>query len=588
LRELEDALAQIRKRGTALAERAASIERADARAKKLNRLLEEALAVAGRKLDALEERRELETRFERGADSVSEAEKKRLQQEILRMLEAEESFLETALGLFRSERAAELTGLLESFYGDLYELERKVHNLEKRRALTERLVRLAEEERRIAEALLPLAREELARARAEEAEARLRYGLASPADPEIASALEALERTPQAREPIGPDGFEAAAERLFDARMRVKGMETWIGELEGRLTRAGIDADKGHHQDEIAAIVAKADGVRREIERLRGHDEKSLAQLDEEDRPKTESEKARYLLGEIGYTRQLRRSVLLRAALFSALSLVVIPIVALYLVRAARIVGGRIVARVRAEGDENGALEREQRAHTLVQVFKAAWTAVVWVVAAIYMLKQLSVDVTPILASAGVAGLALAFGAQTLIRDFFAGFFMLLENQYKIGDVVALGDVAGVVERITLRLTVLRDLEGKVHFVPNGTVQRVTNMTKGWARAVIEVGVAYKEDIDRVIETLREIGRELERDPVFGPKLVDKTEVPGLERFEESALTVRMLLKTRPGEQWAVAREARRRIKAAFDARGIEIPFPQRVIYHVNAPARER
>jgi len=580
--ELETGLTDLRRREVALRDRTAAVERWEADQQRLQAALTEALGIAGRKLDALRERAQLESRFERAAaTTLSDAEKKRTEQEILRRIEETDSWIEVALSFFRSERAEELTDVLKTYYGDLFDLERKLQNLAQRRAITQRLIRLVEDERKVATALIPLGREQLVWLRAEAADVRIRTGLVSPTDEKALAALKAANREPPAPEAIPPDGLEAAVDRIFEARMRVLGVETWIRELEHRLSRAGIDADKGLHQDELGALGAKEESVKREVERLTGRSDEALAALAPEDRPSSEAAERRFLAGEIGHTRALRRSVLWRTALFSTLSLIIIPIVALYLVRAGRYVGQRIVKRVREDGDPEGAVEREQRAHTLFQVFKATWTGIVWVVAGIYMLKQLSVDVTPIIASAGVAGLALAFGAQTLIRDFFAGFFMLLENQYKIGDVIQIGDVGGVVERITLRLTVLRDIEGKVHFIPNGSVQRVTNMTKGWSRAVLEIGVAYKEDVDRVMSVLREVGQEMYKDPACGPKLIDPPEVPGVERFGDSSVNVRMMLKTRPAEQWTIAREARRRIKRAFDERGIEIPFPQRVVYHV-------
>jgi small conductance mechanosensitive channel len=185
----------------------------------------------------------------------------------------------------------------------------------------------------------------------------------------------------------------------------------------------------------------------------------------------------------------------------------------------------------------------------------------------------------PILASVGVLGLAVSFGAQSLVKDVITGTFMLVESQFAIGDIVRIGDVGGIVEKITLRTVVLRDLHGVVHIIPNGEITRVSNLTKAWSRAVLDIGVAYKEDVDRVIAVLRELGEGFLQDPDFGALLLEPPEVLGVDAFADSAVVIRMVAKTLPMKQWEVARELRRRIKNRFDAEGIEIPFPHVTFY---------
>jgi small conductance mechanosensitive channel len=223
--------------------------------------------------------------------------------------------------------------------------------------------------------------------------------------------------------------------------------------------------------------------------------------------------------------------------------------------------------------------EAAKRAETLGRVFRYLVAVVVTLIAGMLVLGELGVSVAPILGAAGVVGLAVGFGAQSLVRDYFTGFFLLLENQIRQGDVVRLGQHAGLVEEVTLRYVQLRDYDGHVHFVPNGQVTTVVNMSRGFANAVIEVGVAYREDVDEVMAVMREVGRALRAEPAFEDRILDELEIAGVERWADSAVVIRGRFKCRPLEQWNVRREYLRRLKYAFDARGIEIPYPHLTVY---------
>jgi small-conductance mechanosensitive channel len=223
--------------------------------------------------------------------------------------------------------------------------------------------------------------------------------------------------------------------------------------------------------------------------------------------------------------------------------------------------------------------EAQKRAATLGRVFRHTTTVVVTLVAGMLVLGELGVSVAPILGAAGVVGIAVGFGAQSLVKDYFTGFFILLENQIRQGDVVRVADKSGLVEELTLRYVRLRDYEGNVHYVPNGLVTTVTNMSRGFAQAVIEVGVAYREDIDEAFAVMREAARELRADPSFGPRILDELEIAGVEKWADSAVILRCRFKVVPLEQWSVRREFLRRLKRAFDARGIEIPYPHLTVY---------
>ena len=227
--------------------------------------------------------------------------------------------------------------------------------------------------------------------------------------------------------------------------------------------------------------------------------------------------------------------------------------------------------------------EAAKRAETLGRVFRYLVAVVVTLIAGMLVLAELGVSVAPILGAAGVVGLAVGFGAQSLVKDFFTGFFLLLENQIRQGDVVRLGEHAGLVEELTLRYVQLRDYDGNVHFVPNGTITTVVNMSRGYAQAVIDVGVGYGTDLDEAIAVMREVGTELREDAAFRARILDDLEIAGVEQWADSSVMLRARFRVAALEQWTVRREYLKRLKRAFDARGIEIPFPQLRLHGVPA-----
>ncbi len=223
--------------------------------------------------------------------------------------------------------------------------------------------------------------------------------------------------------------------------------------------------------------------------------------------------------------------------------------------------------------------EDEKRVNTLMNILKQTGLIVIWSVFFMTILQKFEIDIGPILASAGIVGLAVGFGAQELVRDIISGFFILLENQVRAGDVAIINGTGGLVEKIELRTITLRDLSGVVHIFQNGKINSLSNMTKEWSAMVFDVGVAYKEDPEKVKRVMREVFEELHADEAFGPKILDKMEIFGVDAFGDSAVVVKGRIKTKPGAQWPVGREYRARLKKAFDAEGIEIPFPHRTIY---------
>ncbi|MBL8796318.1 MAG: mechanosensitive ion channel family protein [Planctomycetia bacterium] len=248
--------------------------------------------------------------------------------------------------------------------------------------------------------------------------------------------------------------------------------------------------------------------------------------------------------------------------------------------RGVRLFGQRVVRLMAHSGQRGSEQDRENRAQTLVGVFRNAASLIILGGGSLMLLDALSVPILPLMGGAAVFGLAVAFGAQNLIRDYFSGFMVLLEDQYSVNDVVKIGETSGLVEKITLRVTVLRDMAGVVHFVPHGAISTVSNLTHGWSRAFFDIGVAYKEDVDRVMAILVELGRELRREPTFGALILDDPEMLGVDAFADSAVVIKFFIKTRPLQQWPVRRELLRRIKNKFDALGIEIPYPHRTVYY--------
>lgn len=221
---------------------------------------------------------------------------------------------------------------------------------------------------------------------------------------------------------------------------------------------------------------------------------------------------------------------------------------------------------------------RQQRAQTLGGLLNNIALIVIVTLAGLTVLNAF-INIGPLLAGVGVVGLAISFGAQSLVKDVISGTFILMEGQFGIGDVVRIGDTAGLVEKITLRTTMLRDAEGIFHIIPNGEITRVSNMTKNWSRSLLDISVAYRNDVDQVIRILQDVGAEFERDEQWRPLMLESVEVLGLDRFTDSGMVIRMQVKTLPLMQWSVSRELRRRIKYRFEQEGIEIAWPHVRLY---------
>jgi small conductance mechanosensitive channel len=260
------------------------------------------------------------------------------------------------------------------------------------------------------------------------------------------------------------------------------------------------------------------------------------------------------------------------------ISTAVILLVAIVAYRVVKLLIKRMVEREFDDEDPVGRRLRLQRAHTLASLLGSVALVVIATVTGLTLLDNF-LDIGPLLASVGVLGLAVSFGAQSLVKDVITGTFMLLESQFGVGDIVRISDVSGQVERMTLRTTTLRDLHGVVHIVPNGEITRVSNLTKSWSKAVLDIGVAYRESVDRVIELLHDIVEEFHHDDEWSGRVLEAPEVLGVQELADSAVIIRVSIKTLPQEQFGVSRELRRRIKNRFDEEGVEIPFPHMTFY---------
>jgi len=283
------------------------------------------------------------------------------------------------------------------------------------------------------------------------------------------------------------------------------------------------------------------------------------------------------------FLKHLDWESLSKVALTHGLRVGLVLVLAFVAYRLVAIIVSRVEKSIQDE-DPTTQSEVEKRAETLGRIVRQVSLVVILLVSGMLIMREFGFEIGPLLAGAGIAGVAVGFGAQNLVRDLITGFFLLFENQVRVGDVVEVAGKSGLVEELNLRTTVLRDLGGNVHVIPNGSINTVTNMTREWARALLDVGVAYKENVDHVMDTLREVGKTMEEDPEWQNKILEPLEILGVDAFADSSVNIRIMMKTRPLMQWSVGRELRRRIKNRFDELGIEIPFPHVTLYAGEGP----
>lgn len=276
-------------------------------------------------------------------------------------------------------------------------------------------------------------------------------------------------------------------------------------------------------------------------------------------------------------------------ALFSLLHIVIVVVVGWIAIRAARKLLRKLEGVLIRHGESDDALARmstEKRVRTLTGVLKTVATIGIWAMVIVTALNEVGVNIGPILAGVGIAGLAVGFGAQNLVRDVISGFFLILENQVRVGDVAVVNGTGGLVETITFRTITLRDLTGTLHVFPHGSITTLANQTADWSAAVLDIGVAYHTDLDRAMTVIKDVHLQMSSDGAFSSKIIEPIEVFGVDSFGPNEIVIKARMKAVPREQWNVAREFRRRLKAAFDQHGIEIPFPQRTVHIQTMPVQ--
>lgn len=241
------------------------------------------------------------------------------------------------------------------------------------------------------------------------------------------------------------------------------------------------------------------------------------------------------------------------------------------------------IVKAAKHSDRPGTDEGEiKRMNTIVRIFSWTGSVLITVIAFMMIAQEFGLQIAPLLASAGIVGVAIGFGGQYLVRDVITGFFLIFENQYRIGDVVNMEGLGGVVEDISLRVTTLRDMNGTVHYIPHGEIKKVSNLSKQFAKVNLNVGVSYRTDLNKLIEVINRVGSELASDPNWKDLIDEAPAFLRVDSFDDSAISVKIVGVTKPLQQWSVTGELRKRIKEAFDAEGIERPFPQRVIHTVS------
>ena len=271
-----------------------------------------------------------------------------------------------------------------------------------------------------------------------------------------------------------------------------------------------------------------------------------------------------------------------------AFPIIVILLVAYSARKAVTMLVSRLIRRALRSGHFHSERDERLREDTLISITDSAVRVGIWILASMLILSEIGIDIAPLIAGAGVAGLAIGFGAQSLVKDLIAGMFVLLENQYRVGDVVEINQgVSGTVEQFTLRATALRDLDGMLHHIPNGVIEIATNKTIDFARVNLDIGVGYDTDIDKLEKVINDVGEKLAIDEEWGQHIKDAPQFRRIKEFGDSAIIVKIVGKTEPIKQWAVTGELRRRLKKAFDKHNIEIPFPQRVIHEQKTNSKK-
>ena len=512
-------------------------------------------------------------------EKLSQLEKDQRAHDLQLRIAQDKNWYENVWEYFHSEDTKVLDDLLKGLYQELIRLERAQGNLNEQLKLTDKIFNSVDKQRLILEDFQTQLTKVVDQFALQLEASRVKVLVQIDPEGAIAELSDFNQKSevkidPKRLPPLtSTQEREEAINKLKKPWSLYLSYRVTLTRLQGALVSQGmLERTSGQVKDSYARLKAQHEQLIRPIYRLLGPRARTMARGESVLRD-----------GKIDLIRAERFQMKLKASARILLSFLLIPLIALFISRFIKSFGERIYQYVQREQlqkviNSTERREREDRANTLFQVFRAASNLIILILTIIYLLKAIQVDVTPIIASAGILGLAFAFGAQELVKDFFAGFFILLENQYNIGDMVRINGTFGRIEKITLRLTIVRDHEGVVHFIPNGHINLVSNCTKEWSQALLEIGASYLNPPEQVIECLKRICDELCIDPIYGGTVIE-AEVLGVERFDDSAVIYRVHIRVSAGDQWRVARIFRQRVMEVFEREEIEIPFPQMVIH---------
>ncbi|MCP4695841.1 MAG: mechanosensitive ion channel [Gammaproteobacteria bacterium] len=516
-----------------------------------------------RQIERLQERLTLEQSYTQpDVKSLGEFEQRQHKRKVKQRMQMDETLHEMILAVIVSRQIEETDQLLHGYYDRLLAREHKFNNLEARKRVTDSLITLVEGKRAVFE---PLEKQIRAAFKASET----RFDVETTKVKTVFFPAQTADLLAQLKERTGvsinteklpalPAGEDKQA--LYEAQVKlVRSLfEPWASSVgHGEWLKEIL-----HERAELGGIHTEIDQLKDTVAILTGEQQEFQRQIVE-------------MKNDIGVLRVDRLRELNLAALQTLGWLLLIPLIAFIAIRIVHFIGRRKIARASVrtdeETDKSTSKEREERVKILFNVFNTAWTILVIALAIIYMFEAVNVDVLPLLASAGVLGLAFAFGAQQLVRDFFSGFFILLENQFKRGDTVSINGVMGSVEKVSPRLTALRDFGGSIHYFPNGSISHVNNYMRGWAAITVEVPAPYSVPSDKMVACLTAVCEELRADKEISPKIRD-TDVRAINDFNDYAVVYAVRIETTAGEQGGIGREFRRRTKLALDKSGIEMP----------------
>lgn len=542
----------------------------------------------------LRETLELEQNFQQPPmTELEEFEQRQRQRQIEQRMQQDEILEEKILAVMVSQYTEELDKLLEGYYKRLLNLENQLENLTEQEEIKANIIQLLQTRRDIYQALTGLVKaklDEVSQKLAIETTQVKAVFFPSQTNTLLKELEEnqnvkiKLSELPQL--PTGADAEtvyqakSALIQNLFEWWTLVKGYQSWLNTLNEQTAELGhLDQEIAKLKDQTASLNSRREELMLQKANYVGHDKNYYEKLPPSQRPQTKEEREEFFLGEIGLLRQERLETLYWGAFRTLGWLILIPIIAFIAIKIVHLMGRRAIARAsRLHADEDPAAqkEREERVKILYHVANTGWTILVVVLSIIYMFKAINVDVLPLLASAGILGLAFAFGSQQLVKDFFSGFFVLLENQFKVGDLVTIDGIKGSVERVTPRLTIVRDTAGAVHYFSNGSMGHIANHNRGWESITFDIPVSYETPIEEVYNHLQSVKDSLLKDAKFG-RIIRSLLIRGINSFEEHAVLYGVQIKTMPDEQFGAAREFRRRIKSAFDEAGISMPSQQQI-----------